>query len=113
MDGLGWVYDPDVLTDARDQALPFRGDTTAHEKAWAARVDAAVAGMDVMDPAGLDAWMASHAKAPEPHLAEAALVAVWETRIRDLFADVPGLDDTQDDAAADLVSVEDDSDGLP
>ena len=109
LDGLGWTYDPAILDDARDQARPFHGDETAHDRAWAARVDTAFHSMDVVDPAGLDAWIESHAQADEPYLAEAALVAVWETRVRELF----------DDASADVAecptseAVLDDGDGLP
>ena len=72
------------MNDARSQAVPFRGDTTAHDKAWAARVQAAFESMDVLDPAGLDAWTETHATSSEPHLAEAALVAVWEHHLTHL-----------------------------
>jgi hypothetical protein len=85
LSGLGWVLAPGVLADARTQARPFTGDEQAADRAWAARVDAAVQGMDVMDPDGLDTWMASHAKSTTPHLSEAALVTAWETWIRDTY----------------------------
>ena len=99
LDGLGWSYDPVILADAQDQAVPFSGDTTAHDRAWATRVQSSVDSMDVLDPGGLDAWIEAHARSDQPHLLEAALVAVWETRVRDLFDDaIHHLDDADDPA---------------
>ncbi len=95
--GADWFADQEVLADANAQTRPYTGDQSASDKAWSARVNSAVQGMDVLDRDGLDAWMDSHAKSAQPHLAEAALVAVWETRIRDLFA----LDTTGDDSVGD------------
>jgi hypothetical protein len=83
--GLGWLVAPQVCATAEAQAFAFTGEKTAAELAWSARVDAAVQGMDVLDPAGLDEWMATHAESSVPHLAEAGLVAAWETHIRDLY----------------------------
>jgi hypothetical protein len=83
--GLGWLLSPSVFDDALRQARPYTGDVQAVDRAWSARVDAAVQGMDVLDPAGLDEWIAAHAESAAPHLAEAALVAVWETHVRGLF----------------------------
>ena len=86
--GLGWSADPAVLADARGQAFPFGGERTAVELAWSARVQAAVNGMDVVDPGGLDVWMDRHAASEVPHVAEAELVAVWETHVRALCDDL-------------------------
>src|SRR5689334_16465822 len=52
--GLGWTSDPEVTADAQGQAFAFAGERTAAEAAWSARVQAAVNGMDVLDPAGMD-----------------------------------------------------------
>ncbi len=87
LDGMGWSYDQVILEDACSQARPFRGDETAQDRSWSARVEAAFHSMDAADPDGLDTWIEAHATAKEPHLVEAALVAVWETRLRDLFDD--------------------------
>jgi hypothetical protein len=83
--GLGWAVAPSVYADARAQAVPYAGDQTATDRAWAARVDTAVQGMDVLDPDGLDTWMDTHAASSVPHLAEAGLVAAWETHVRGLY----------------------------
>jgi hypothetical protein len=80
--GPGWPIVPGVFADAAAQAVPFQGETTGSERAWSARVDAAVQGMDVLDPTGLDQWMQAHADSPQPHQAEATLVAAWETWLR-------------------------------
>ena len=107
--GLGWPVSSDIYADAQAQAVPFTGDTTATDRAWSFRVDAAVAGMDVLNPATVDEWIETHAAAAEPHLTEAGLVAAWETHVRSLFdtADIPDAVatdvaddvDTSDDAA--------------
>ena len=80
-----WPVDTSVLADAHQQSRPFAGDTSAEDRAWAARVDSAVHGMDAVDPDGLDTWMQTHAEAEIPHLHEADLVAVWETIVRDAY----------------------------
>src|SRR4051812_9834270 len=41
--GLGWLVSASVYEDACAQAVPFNGDQTATDRAWSARVDAAVA----------------------------------------------------------------------
>jgi hypothetical protein len=107
--GLGWRVSADVYADAQAQAVPFAGDKTATDRAWSARVDAAVAGMDVLDSSGVDEWINTHSASAEPHMAEAGLVAAWETHVRSLFdtavspdaeaTDVADDADTGDDAA--------------
>jgi hypothetical protein len=94
--GLGWALSPSVFEDACAQAVPYAGDQTADGRAWSARVDAAVAGMDVIDPAGLDTWMDTHAASDVPHLVEAGLVAAWETHVRGLFEPNDELADQND-----------------
>jgi hypothetical protein len=83
--GSGWLASASVYADAQAQAVPYTGDESATDRAWSARVDAAVAGMDVLDPAGVDEWMNEHAASEAPHQVEASLVAVWETHIRALY----------------------------
>jgi len=83
--GLGWLVSAPVYQDACAQAVPYAGDETASDRAWSARVDAAVAGMDVLDSAGVDEWIGTHATSEVPHLVEAGLVAAWETHIRDVY----------------------------
>lgn len=74
-----------VNTAAFAEALAAAERFTEHEATlttappWSARVDAAVHGMDTVDPAGLDAWMQVHADSARPELDEARLVAAWET----------------------------------
>lgn len=82
-----WPIDAAVLADAVTQTRPFTGDHTASDRAWSARVDAAVQGMDALDQGALDDWIEQHADVAEPHLHEAELVAVWETAVRDAHAD--------------------------
>jgi hypothetical protein len=82
----GWVVAPDIYADAVDQSVPFRGDSSAVDRAWSVRVDEAVQAMDVLDPVGLDAWIGEHAESPLPHLVEAGLVGVWETWLRAEYA---------------------------
>jgi hypothetical protein len=83
--GLGWLVSAPVYQDACAQAVPYAGDESATDRAWSARVNAAVAGMDVLDPAGLDEWIDTHATSEVPHLVEAGLIAAWETHIRDVY----------------------------
>jgi hypothetical protein len=112
--GLGWVVSEEIYADAQVQAVPFTGDHAASDRAWSARVDAAVAGMDVLDQAGVDAWITTHAASPEPHVAEAGLVAAWETHVRGLFdtAVIPeAAADTSAVAAVEDVDVWDDAAG--
>ena len=106
--GLGWPVSSDIYADAQAQAVPFTGDKTATDRAWSFRVDAAVAGMDVLNSATVDGWIETHATAAEPHLAEAGLVAAWETHVRSLFdtADIP---DTAATDVADDVDTSDDA----
>lgn len=114
--GLGWVVSPEIYADAQVQAVPFTGDHTASDRAWSARVDAAVAGMDVLDQAGVDAWITTHAASAEPHVAEAGLVAAWETHVRALFdtAVIPeAAADTNAVAAVEDVDAWDDAAGWP
>lgn len=93
-----WPVDVDVHADARAQARPFTGDDmNAEDRAWSARVDAAVQGMDIVDPVGLDAWMQGHADSATPHVDEAELVAVWETHVRDHCANAEASADEQTD----------------
>ena len=82
-----WPMDAAVLADAMTQTRAFAGDHAAADRAWSARVDAAVQGMDALDPDALDDWIEQHAGSTEPHLHEAELVAVWETAVRDVHAD--------------------------
>ena len=100
-----WPMDAAVLADAMTQTRPFAGDRAASDRAWSARVDAAVQGMDVLDPAALDGWIERHAASAEPHLAEAELVAVWETAVRDAHAD-----DARDHDASATAGAGDDGD---
>ncbi len=84
-DAAGWVswpVEPGRATAAMRQARAYRSPAFEDdaEGAWSARVDAAVQGMDEVDPAGLDGWMQVHASSRVPHLYEARLVAAWETR---------------------------------
>jgi hypothetical protein len=83
--GTGWPVSSDIYAVAQAQAVPFTGDKTATDRAWSFRVNAAVAGMDVLNPTAVDGWIDTHAAAAEPHLAEAGLVAAWETHVRGLF----------------------------
>lgn len=81
-----WATDPAIHADAVAQAIPYTESSLVPdgaERAWSARVQAAVDGMDVTDPTGLDAWMQAHAESTEPHMQEAALVAAYETEVRD------------------------------
>ncbi len=82
-----WPMDAAVLADALTQTRPFAGDHTASDRAWSARVDAAVQGMDALDQVARDGWIEDHAVSDEPHLLEAELVAVWETAVRDAHQD--------------------------
>jgi hypothetical protein len=101
--GAGWLASVSVYADAQAQAVPYAGDESASDRAWSARVDAAVAGMDVLDPAGVDEWMNEHAESEVPHQVEAGLVAAWETHIRALYdsAEPDGLTDQHHDTNAD------------
>jgi hypothetical protein len=105
--GLGWRVSADVYADAQEQAVPFTGDKTATDRAWSFRVDAAVAGMDVLDPSGVDEWMNTHAASAEPHVAEAGLVAAWETHVRGLFDTAVILDAEATGVADDVDSLDD------
>jgi len=107
----------DIYADASDQAVPFAGDETASDRAWAARVDEAVQAMDVLDPPGLDRWMSAHAASMEPQVDEAGLVAAWETWLRAEYApealgDVTDLT-TLTTGSGDLVDEWDDAAGWP
>jgi hypothetical protein len=89
-DPARWRIDPEALANATSETLPYAGPSappSAREHAWAARLQEALLGMDAEDPAGLDQWMARHAAAAQPHVAEAELVAAWDTLIRDTYGD--------------------------
>jgi hypothetical protein len=75
-----WPVDARLFAEAMWAARRFRGaDVTPAERAWSARVDEALAGLDDLDLAGVDDWMAVHATAAAPELFEARLVAAWDT----------------------------------
>lgn len=96
---LFWPVETFVLADAHAQARAYpgdRGDTRVEERAWAARVDDAVHGMNCLDPNGLDLWITTHAESDLPHAHEADLVAVWETWLRDTYGDHAETADTSD-----------------
>jgi hypothetical protein len=75
-----WPVEARLFAEAMWAARRFRGaDVTPAERAWSARVDQALAGLDALDAAGVDDWMAVHATAAAPELFEARLVAAWDT----------------------------------
>ena len=82
---MWWSKDPAVLEDARSQAFEYNPalQESAQERAWSARLDAALEGMAVLAPDTVTAWIEHHAESAVPHLDEADLVAGWETHVRD------------------------------